>query len=101
MSRDGLGSPERRPYRSRLLWPGPLSEKASLAQKGRDIVTTRLPPRPWTAQEQKQLDELLEAGKTVVEIAAVLQRTRLAIYARLQRRYRKRSKPTARWPKAI
>jgi hypothetical protein len=48
--------------------------------------------RRWTADEQKKLDELLDAGKTVVEIAPVLQRTRLSIYARLQRRYRKRRK---------
>ena len=57
-------------------------------------------PLRWTADEQKQLDELLDAGKTVIEITLVLQRTRLAIYARLQRRYRKR-KPSARWPIAI
>jgi len=57
--------------------------------------------RPWTVDEQKKLDDLLEAGKTVVEIALVLQRTRQAIYARLQRRYRKRRKPSTRWPSAI
>jgi IS30 family transposase len=57
--------------------------------------------RPWTADEKKKLDELLEAGKTVVEIALVLQRTRQAIYARLQRRCRKRRKPSTRWPSAI
>jgi hypothetical protein len=55
----------------------------------------------WTVDEEKKLDELLDAGKTVVEIALVLQRTRLSIYARLQRRYRKRRKPSARWPSAI
>jgi IS30 family transposase len=58
-------------------------------------------PRRWTADEQKKLDDLLEAGKTVVEIAPVLQRTRQAIYAQLQRRYRKRRKPSTRWPSAI
>jgi IS30 family transposase len=57
--------------------------------------------QPWTADEQKKLDDLLEAGKTVVEIAPVLQRTRQAVYAQLQRRYRKRSKPSTRWPNAI
>jgi hypothetical protein len=57
--------------------------------------------QPWTADEQKKLDDLLEAGKTVVEIAPVLQRTRGAVYAQLQRRYRKRPKPAARWPGAI
>jgi hypothetical protein len=57
--------------------------------------------QPWTADEQTKLDELLDAGKTVVEIATVFQRTRLAIYAQLQRRYRKRRKPSTRWPSAI
>jgi IS30 family transposase len=57
--------------------------------------------RPWTANERKKLDELLKAGKTVIEIAPVLQRTRQAIYARLQRRDRKRRKPSTRWPNAI
>jgi hypothetical protein len=62
---------------------------------------SRRTPRPWTADEQKKLDDLLEAGKTVVEIALVLQRTRLAVYARLQRHYRKQRKPPTRWPSAI
>jgi IS30 family transposase len=57
--------------------------------------------RPWTANERKKLDELLKAGKTVIEIAPVLQRTRQAIYARLRRRDRKRRKPSTRWPNAI
>jgi hypothetical protein len=57
--------------------------------------------RRWTADEQKKLDELLDAGKTVVEIAPVLHRTRLSIYARLQRRYRKRRKPSKNGPSAI
>jgi hypothetical protein len=43
----------------------------------------------------------LEAGKTVVEIVPILQRTRQAVYAQLQRRYRKRRKPSAKWPTAI
>jgi len=41
--------------------------------------------RPWTADEQRKLDDLLEAGKTVVEIAPLLQRTPTSIYAQLQR----------------
>jgi DNA-binding NarL/FixJ family response regulator len=49
--------------------------------------------QPWTLDEQKKLDDLLEAGKTIVEIAPVLHRSRQAVYAHLQRRYRKRSKP--------
>jgi hypothetical protein len=57
--------------------------------------------RRWTAEEQKKLDELLDAGKTVVEIAPVLQRTRPSIYSRLQSRYRKRRKPSTNGSSAI
>ncbi len=49
--------------------------------------------RPWTVDEQKKLDELMEAGKTAVEIATALQRTPPSIYSRLQLLYRKRPKP--------
>jgi hypothetical protein len=70
--------------------------------KGESQMSPSTPTRqPWTVDEQKKLDDLLDAGKPVVEIAPVLQRTRQAVYARLQRRYRKRSKPSARWPIAI
>jgi IS30 family transposase len=48
--------------------------------------------RQWTADEKKKLDDLLEAGKTVVEIAPVLQRTPTSIYAQLQRLEIKRRK---------
>jgi hypothetical protein len=65
------------------------------------MSSSRPTPRPWTADEQKKVDELLDAGKTIVEIATVLQRTRLAIYARLQRRYRKPRKQSGRRPSAI
>jgi IS30 family transposase len=66
-----------------------------------EMNASRSTPRRRTADEQKKLDNLLEAGKTVVEIAPVLQRTRQAVYARLRRRYRKRFKPYTRWPSAI
>jgi predicted transcriptional regulator len=41
--------------------------------------------RPWTADELKTLDELIDADKTAPEIAAALQRTPTSIYAQLQR----------------
>jgi IS30 family transposase len=51
-------------------------------------------PRPagrrWTAVEEIQLHEMLAAGMTGREIARKLKRTTQAIYARLQRHYRKR-----------
>jgi DNA-binding NarL/FixJ family response regulator len=53
--------------------------------------------RPWTVNEQKELDDLLKAGKTAAEIATVLQRTPSSIYSRLQSLYRKRPKPSAAW----
>jgi IS30 family transposase len=48
--------------------------------------------RRWTADEQKKMDELLEAGKTAVEIATALQRTPASIYSQLQRLDIKRRK---------
>ena len=47
--------------------------------------------RRWTSEEEQNFDELLDAGKE----AAELNRTRQAVYARLQRRYRKRAKQPA------
>lgn len=51
--------------------------------------------RRWTSEEEQKLDELLDAGKEAAEIAVELNRTRQAVYARLQRRYRKRAKQPA------
>jgi IS30 family transposase len=48
--------------------------------------------RRWTADEERKLDELLNADKEAAEIAVVLNRTRQAVYARLQRLYRKRAR---------
>jgi DNA-binding CsgD family transcriptional regulator len=50
----------------------------------------RPPARPWTSGEENQLCEMLEAGSTAEEIAAKLDRTRHAIYARIQRIYRQK-----------
>jgi len=52
--------------------------------------------RRWTVDEQKKLDDLLEAGKTAPEIATALQRTPQGIYARLQRLDIKRKKAARR-----
>jgi hypothetical protein len=48
--------------------------------------------RRWTSDEKAELDRLLDAGKEAAEIAVALSRTRQAIYARLQRLYRKRAR---------
>jgi hypothetical protein len=48
--------------------------------------------RPWTSDEVAELGQLLDAGKEPAEIAVALSRTRQAIYARLQRLYRKRAR---------
>ena len=45
--------------------------------------------RRWTSDEKAELDRLLDAGKEAAEIAVALNRTRQAIYSRLQRLYRK------------
>jgi DNA-binding NarL/FixJ family response regulator len=45
--------------------------------------------RRRTAAEQDQLQEMLDAGMTAPEIARKLKRTAQAIYARMQRLYRK------------
>jgi DNA invertase Pin-like site-specific DNA recombinase len=46
--------------------------------------------RRWTRAEEKQLQDMLDAGMTAAEAARKLERTRQAIYARLQHLYRKR-----------
>jgi DNA-binding CsgD family transcriptional regulator len=48
--------------------------------------------RPWTADEQKKLDDLTKGGKTAPEIATALQRTPQSIYSQLQRLDIKRRK---------
>jgi hypothetical protein len=52
--------------------------------------------RRWTRDDESKLDELLDAGKEASEIAVALDRTRQAVYARLQRRYRKRERLEAK-----
>ena len=51
--------------------------------------------RRWTRADEKQLQDMLDAGMTAGEAATKLERTRQSIYARLQRLYRKRVNP--RW----
>jgi hypothetical protein len=61
--------------------------------EGEGRMTGRPPrARRWTLDEVKQLEEMLNAGKTAPEIARELKRTAQAIYARLQRLYRKRAR---------
>jgi IS30 family transposase len=50
--------------------------------------------RRWTSVEKSELERLLDAGKEAAEIAVALNRTRTAIYARLQRLYRKGARET-------
>ena len=53
-------------------------------------------PRParrrWSSGEERRLHKLLDSGKEAAEIAVILDRTRQAVYARLQRFYRKRAR---------
>jgi IS30 family transposase len=48
--------------------------------------------RRWTSEEERKLDELLDAGKEGAEIAVILNRSRQAVYALLQRRSRKQAR---------
>jgi hypothetical protein len=54
--------------------------------------TSRRTTRRWTPDDERKLDELLDARKEASEIALALNRTRQAVYAQLQRRYRKRAR---------
>jgi IS30 family transposase len=51
--------------------------------------------RRWTTEEAQELEKMLDAGKEAAEIAVTLNRSPEAIYARLQRTYRKRSRLSA------
>jgi hypothetical protein len=48
--------------------------------------------RRWTSGEEQKLDELLNAGEIVAVIAVILGRSPQAVYALLQRRYRKQAR---------
>jgi hypothetical protein len=59
--------------------------KSAAKQKPNQTSQPRPALRPWTADEQEKLDDLLRAGKDAGEIATALRRTRQAIYLRLRR----------------
>jgi hypothetical protein len=50
--------------------------------------------RLWTPAEVERLRDMLDAGKTVLEISRKLKRTIQAVYARLQRISRRRPRPS-------
>jgi hypothetical protein len=47
------------------------------------MSASRQATRRWTSDEERKLDELLDAGKEATEIAVALNRSRQAVYARL------------------
>jgi hypothetical protein len=49
--------------------------------------------RRWTAAEEKQFQDMLNAGKAAKEIFRKLKRTFQAIYVRLRRVYKRRPRP--------
>jgi IS30 family transposase len=51
--------------------------------------------RHWTSEEEIQLRDMMDAGITAAEISLRLNRTKQAIYARLQRVYRLRRPKSA------
>jgi hypothetical protein len=50
--------------------------------------------RLWTPAEIERLRDMLDAGKTVLEISRKLKRTIQAVYAHLQRFSRRRPRPS-------
>jgi DNA-binding NarL/FixJ family response regulator len=60
--------------------------------EGEEMSASRQATRRWSSDEERKLDELLDAGKEATEIAVALNRSRQAVYARLQRLYRKRAR---------
>jgi DNA-binding NarL/FixJ family response regulator len=71
-------------------------EARRLAAQIARLPTGRRPAgRRWTEAEERQLGEMLDAGMKVPNIARKLNRTAQAIYARLQRIYRKRRVATS------
>ena len=50
--------------------------------------------RLWTPAEVERFRDMLDAGKTVLEISRKLKRTIQAVYARLQRISRRHSRPS-------
>jgi C4-dicarboxylate-specific signal transduction histidine kinase len=48
--------------------------------------------RRWTPGDDDKLRDMLDVGKTAEEIAVEIDRTHFAIYARLQRLYRRRTR---------
>jgi hypothetical protein len=57
------------------------------------MKTPNLTRRRWTPEEKQKLDELIDAGVEGAEII-ILNRSRQAIYALMQRRYRKQARST-------
>jgi hypothetical protein len=62
-----------------------------LRLRTKGMSALRSPTRRWTPDEERKLDAMLDADKEAAEIAVALNRTRQAVYARLQRLYRKRA----------
>jgi hypothetical protein len=60
------------------------------AAMSRDVVPkSGIITRPWTSGDENRLGEMLDDGKSAGEIAAALDRTRGAIYSKMQSYYRK------------
>ena len=60
--------------------------------EGEAMKVHHLTRRRWTSGEEQKLDDLLDAGEIVAEIAVILNRSPQAVYALLQRRYRKQAR---------
>ena len=78
---------------------GPLAEpRPSLQQDGTVKVKPIRPVpsgKPWTEADEKQLLEMIDAGKSEAEIGTVLNRTPGAVTSRLKRLRRAHNNPLA------
>jgi hypothetical protein len=60
------------------------------SEGARNLRASKPAARAWTSGEEIKFRDMLDAGKAADEIAVELNRTRLAVYSRLQRLYRMR-----------
>jgi hypothetical protein len=77
---------------------GPLAESRPSLQQDGTVKAKPIRPvpsgKPWTKADEKQLLEMVDAGKSEAEIGTVLDRTPRAVAARLKRLRRAHNNPS-------
>jgi hypothetical protein len=78
---------------------GPLAESRPSLQQDGTVKAKPIRPvpsgKPWTKADEKQLLEMVDAGKSEAEIGTVLDRTPGAVTSRLKRLRRAHNNPLA------